>query len=136
MLDATDTGQGAAVNNTIYLVDDSRVIRQIVAHLLKGSGATICPFTSAEQCLEELTMRDDSTPSCLLLDLDMPGMTGPELLRRLAEKHRQIPTVVITGHADSKLASEARANGVRYVLEKPFEAGQLLEAIEATVTAH
>ena len=123
------------MSSTIYLVDDSRVIRQIVTHLLKDSGHTICPFASAEQCLDVLTAQEDDALSCLVLDLDMPGMSGPEMLRRLAEKHRQIPTVVITGQPDSKLANEARAHGVRHVLEKPFDAGRLLEAIEATALA-
>lgn len=121
------------MGNTIYLVDDSRVIREIVTHLLKDSGHTIHPFASAKECLEALSTRDAGDPSCLLLDLDMPGINGPELLKRLAQQQKRIPTVVITGHPGSKLASEARATGVRCILEKPFDAGKLLEAIEATV---
>lgn len=123
------------MNNTIYLVDDSKVIRQIVAHLLKDSGQTVLPFNSAEQCLETLTMQDHD-PACLLLDLDMPGMNGAQLLQRLAEKDRHIPTVVITGNPESRLANEARACGVQHVLEKPFDAYRLIEAIEeATLLA-
>lgn len=122
------------MSSTIYLIDDSRVIRQIVTHLLKDSGHTVRPFDSAEQCLEVL-VQDGEDPTCLLVDLDMPGMNGAELLQHLAEKHRRIPTVVITGHADSPLAREARATGVQHVLEKPFGANALLEAIEATVVA-
>lgn len=123
------------MNNTIYLVDDSRVIRQIVTHLLEDSGHTVQPFTSAEQCLDALTMQEDD-PSCLLLDLDMPGMNGAQFLKRLAEKDRHIPTVVITGDPESMLASEARASGVQHVLRKPFDASKLLEAIEeATLVA-
>ena len=123
------------MNNTIYLVDDSKVIRQIVTHLLEESGHTVLPLNSAEQCLDTLTMQEDD-PACLLVDLDMPGMNGAQLLQRLAEKDRHIPTVVITGNPTSRLANEARACGVQHVLEKPFDAGKLREAIEeATLLA-
>lgn len=115
----------------IFIVDDDEAVRLALTMLIESCGWKAQAFTSAAEFLAASARNGRS--HCLLLDLDMPGMNGAELLERLAADGRWLPTIVVSGFADSPLAARARRAGVRAVLKKPFNdqllIGHLREAL-------
>jgi FixJ family two-component response regulator len=124
------TGNGADsadASPLIFIVDDDEAVRLAVGMLVESCGWQARTCASAEEFLS-LRIPDDK-PNCLLIDLDMPGTTGAELLERLEADGRWLPTIVVTGFADSNLAARARRTGVRAVVKKPFNDQLLIEHI-------
>jgi FixJ family two-component response regulator len=111
---------------TIYVVDDD----QAVCGALASAGALldhqVRGFASAA---ELLAAYDPAHPGCLVLDIKMPGMTGLELQRKLADTGATIPIVMISGHADVRIAVEAMTLGAITLLEKPFRLDELLSQL-------
>jgi FixJ family two-component response regulator len=117
-------------NATIFVIDDQRTMRKSLCHLLRTTGLAAEPFESAEEFLQNY---DPSRPGCLLLDLQMPGMTGLQLLERLAAKGDCRPVIIITGHADVPTAVRAMRAGAVDILQKPFKIPELLERIRQSI---
>lgn len=113
----------------IWVVDDDADVRIAIAMLLHSQGWRCRLFSSAEAFLE--SCRND-TADCLVLDLQMPGMSGAELLETLRRHDLELPAVVITAYEEDGLASRSRAAGARAVLGKPFDGDQLLAEIRKT----
>lgn len=111
----------------IDIVDDDDAVRSSLRLLLKSCGWRTRTFGSAGEFLGNLA---EEFPDCLLLDLNMPGMNGAELLENLAGQCRQVPVIVMTGHPDSQLVTRARLAGARVILHKPFDAEVLTAFIE------
>ena len=83
-------------------------------------------FTTAEEFLQFFTQ---TLPSCLILDVHLPGLSGLELQRRLSEEGKKIPVVVITAYEDEQIREQALQAGATAFLQKPFEELSLLQAV-------
>ena len=116
-----------AVKGTVFVVDDEQIVRDSLAALLQVVGYETRLFATANDFLEEY---DPNSVGCILVDVRMPGLDGLTMLRRLANLKSHAPVIVMTGHADSQLAREARANGAADFIEKPFDHQDLIERIE------
>jgi FixJ family two-component response regulator len=110
----------------ISVVDDDESLRESLEGLLKSLGHDAEVFSSAESFLgsEALAKTD-----CLILDVRMPGMSGPELQRELKSHQRKLPIIFITAHGDEAVISRVMADGAVDCLLKPFSEDSLLNAI-------
>ena len=108
---------------TIFVVDDDEAVGRALATAGKLLGHPVRAFASAA---EFLAAYDGRQPGCLVLDVRMPGMTGLELQRALADAGAPLPVVMVSGHADVRIAVEAMTLGAVTLLEKPFRLDELL----------
>lgn len=116
----------------VCIVDDSDSVRDSLFDLLQHSGFEVQAFDSAETFLESATVGDTA---CLILDVGLPGMSGPDLQRELARLGRGHPIVFITAQADPSLPSRLVAAGAVACFLKPFSDTALLAAIATAVEA-
>ena len=117
----------APVNRpTVFVVDDDAAMRVAIQGLLKSVGLRSETFGSAEEFLRN--KRPDG-PSCLVLDVSLPGVNGLELQRELADAGVRIPIIFITGHGDIPMTVKAMKSGAVEFLTKPFQDQELLDAI-------
>ena len=107
---------------TIFVVDDDAAVGRALQSAGKLLGHPVRAFASAAEFLAAYA----GEPGCMVLDVRMPGMTGLELQRRLADDGVGIPLVMISGHADVRIAVEAMTLGAVTLLEKPFRLDELL----------
>jgi FixJ family two-component response regulator len=110
----------------VFVVDDDQAIREALASLIGSVGLPVECFASPEEFLHR---RSCDCPSCLVLDVRMPGLSGIELHRELVRAERQIPIIFVTAHGDIPMAVQAMKEGAIDFLPKPFRDEQLLEAI-------
>jgi FixJ family two-component response regulator len=114
----------------ISVVDDDESIRESLPDLLREFGFTAKAFSSGE---ELLTSSELAQTSCLILDVAMPGMTGPDLQRELAIRQPGIPIIFITAQRDETLRPRLLKLGAIECLLKPFSEADLLEALNTAV---
>ena len=100
----------------IAVVDDDEIVREAVAGLIKSLGHVALAFERAEDFLQS----DRGRVAALIADVQMPGMTGPELHNRLVASGQPIPTILITAYPDLETRARALQNGVKCYLSKPF----------------
>jgi FixJ family two-component response regulator len=113
----------------VYVLDDDSRIREALSALLSAAGHQVITFNNAA---EYLAFQRPDAPACLILDLDLPGMTGLELQRKLADVGGP-PIVFLTGHGDIPSTVKAMKAGATEFLSKPFEPEELLRAIDAAI---
>jgi FixJ family two-component response regulator len=113
----------------ISVVDDDESIRESLPDLIREFGYAARAFSSGE---EFLASNDLAQTSCLILDVAMPGMTGPDLQRELAIRQQKIPIIFITAQRDETLRPHLLKLGAVECLLKPFSESDLLEAINVT----
>jgi RNA polymerase sigma factor (sigma-70 family) len=111
----------------IHIVDDDAAYRKALARLLEASGYRVALYASAAQLLETLPPVE---PGCILLDIQMHGLSGLELQERLAASGNPLPIVFLTGHADVPSSVRAIKAGAEDFLTKPAPKGVLLAAVE------
>ena len=114
----------------VSVVDDDESVRESLPDLLQEFGFTARAFSSAEEFLASDCI--DQT-RCLILDIAMPGMTGPELQRELALRRQPIPIVFITAHRDETVRPQLLKLGAVECLSKPFSDTALLDALNAAL---
>jgi len=114
----------------LHIVDDDEAVRRSLVFLCSSAGYAVRPHESAT---DFLALAPSVANGCLLADLRMPDMNGVELLQKLRDIGAELPTVVITGDGDVKMAVEAMKLGAVDFVEKPFIEAVLLEAIERAV---
>jgi FixJ family two-component response regulator len=114
------------VTALIGIVDDDASILRALSRLLGGAGFAVRAFGSAE---EFLGLEHPETIDCLVLDIQMPGLSGFDLQERLAAARLPIPIIFITAHDDPLTRERARKSGAIAYLTKPFDAHALLEAV-------
>jgi FixJ family two-component response regulator len=114
----------------VYVVDDDPSICEALSGLLRAVGWQAQTFASAAAFLE--AQRPDS-PACLLLDVRLPGVSGVELQRTLAERGDTLPIVFMTGHGDIPMGVHAIKAGAVEFLPKPFREDELLDAIDTAL---
>jgi FixJ family two-component response regulator len=119
-------------DSLIFIVDDEASVRRAVARLLQSAGHATETFGSPE---EFLARPPHDGPSCLVLDLQMPGMTGLELQAKLRETGHLLPIIFVTGHGDIPSTVRAMRQGALDFLSKPFTAEQILGAVETALAS-
>lgn len=115
------------LDECVYVVDDDDAIREGVCDLLESAGLKTRSFASAEEFLE--TSEPDAR-GCLVLDVRLPGMSGMQLQRRLADSHIGLPVIIMTAHGDVPMVKQALKSGAVDFLTKPFQDDELLQAVE------
>jgi len=115
-------------NSSVLVIDDDPEFRDSVARLLRTVGMHTRQFSSVHDFLKA---DPPEGPTCLVLDVRMPGRSGLELQRDLAAANRQVPIIFITAHADVPMTVQAMKGGAIEFLTKPFRDQDLLEAVEA-----
>lgn len=113
----------------VYIVDDDAAVSDALGMLMQAEGIHFQTLPSAEAFLEQYR---PGRPSCLILDIGMPGMSGMELQGRLQSLGYDIPIIFITGHGDIPMAVQAIQNGAQDFLQKPFRNEDLLKRIRAS----
>ena len=116
----------------ITVVDDDESVRESLPDLLKEFGFDAQVFSSAEEFLASQSIAETR---CLVLDVAMPGMTGPDLQRELTLRDRKVPIVFITAHRDATVRLRLIALGAVECLFKPFEPTDLLQALNTALGA-
>ena len=116
----------SAAVGTVFIVDDDRGMRQAVHDLVESVGLRAESFATGEEFLRRQRTAD---PCCLVLDVRLPGMSGLDFQRRLAESGVQIPVIFITAHGDIPMSVRALKSGAVEFLTKPFRDQDLLDAI-------
>lgn len=114
----------------VTIIDDDESVRESLPDLLRQFGFAAEAFSSAEAFLASDVV---SETSCLLLDVAMPGMSGPDLQRELMNRQQNIPIVYITAHGDRTLRPRLLARGAAECLFKPFGEAALLDALDAAL---
>ncbi|MGC1570937.1 MAG: response regulator [Pseudolabrys sp.] len=118
----------------IHIVDDDASFRTAVGRLLREFGYEIVVYESAKQLLERLA--DDFVPGCILLDVQIPGLSGPELQDHLIKKGSTLPIIFLTGYGDIPTSVKAIKAGAEDFLTKPVTREQLLASIERAIARH
>jgi two-component system response regulator FixJ len=115
----------------VHVIDDDDAVRDSLAALLSAIGFETRSYASAIAFLENIDRRD---PGCVITDVQMPGMSGLELLDRLSGRSADFPVIVLTGRADVAMAVDALKAGAVDFIEKPFDGDVLLAAVRAALT--
>jgi len=111
----------------VHIIDDEDSVRNSIGFMLQTTGYSVRPWPSGAIFLRELR---NVEPGCILLDIRMPEMDGLQVLQQLRDRGITMPVIVLTGHGDVSIAVKAMRGGAADFLEKPFEADQLLTAID------
>jgi RNA polymerase sigma factor (sigma-70 family) len=119
---------------TVHVVDDDASFRTAVERRLKKAGYAVATYPSAQQLLDHLPNEDQ--PGCILLDVRIPDLSGPELQDRLGKVGSTLPIVFLTGYADVPTTVRAIKAGAEDFLTKPVSSEQLLHAIERAIARH
>ena len=118
------------MRSLVSIVDDDESVRESLPDLLRELGFAAQAFSSAEEFLASDSV---GQTRCLILDIVMPGMSGPDLQQELTLRRKHVPIVFISGHADETVRSRLLAQGAVACLFKPFSETALLEAINAAL---
>jgi len=118
----------------VHVVDDDDLFRTAIERRLKRAGYEVATYPSAQHLLDRLPA--ESETGCILLDVRIPGLSGPELQDRLGELGSTLPIVFLTGHADVSTTVRAMKAGADDFLTKPVSSEKLLHAIEKAITHH
>jgi FixJ family two-component response regulator len=118
----------------VHVVDDDASFRRAIERRLKLAGYEVETYASAQQLLDHLPGAGE--PGCILLDVRIPGLSGPELQSRLIELDSILPIVFVTGHADTPTTVRAIKAGAEDFLTKPASSEQLIDAIERAMARY
>jgi FixJ family two-component response regulator len=111
----------------VYIVDDDEAVREGFARLLRSAGLTPRSYGSAERFLAEVL---DAPNACVLLDITMPRMSGPDVQAQLSRRRISLPVISISARDDEETRAWTRDLGARMFLHKPVDDQALLDAIE------
>jgi FixJ family two-component response regulator len=114
----------------VFVVDDDVSMREALESLVRSAGFSVETFASAQDFLGR---RRADGPSCLVLDVRLPGLSGLDLQKKIVDANREIPIVFITGHGDVPTSVRAMKAGAVEFLMKPFSDRDLLDAIEQAI---
>jgi FixJ family two-component response regulator len=119
-----------SADGVVYIVDDDESILRSLHGLIESEGLSAATFPSAQAFLA--AHRPDA-PGCLVLDVELPGLSGLELQRQLADTSTAVPIIFLTGRGDIPMSVRAMKDGAVEFLTKPFEAHTLLSAIRHAI---
>ncbi|MGB0037356.1 MAG: response regulator [Terriglobales bacterium] len=123
-------GRGGKARPLLSVVDDDESVRESLPDLLREFGFAARVFSSAEEFLSSDCFGETS---CLILDIAMPGMSGPELYQELKRRGERIPVIFVTGQTDETIRARVLKDGAAGFLPKPFSDAALLAAIETAL---
>jgi FixJ family two-component response regulator len=127
-----DSGSNAgSARHIVAAVDDDFRVRESIESLVASAGHTPLVFASAEEFLQS---EAPSSAICLITDVRMPGIDGLELQRRVRLQYPRLPVILITAHYDNEIRQRALNQGAAGFLYKPFDAADLLSAIELALS--
>ena len=129
----TCLGEGR-VQGFVHIVDDDALFRRAMERRLKHAGYEVATYASAQQLLDHVP--SESVASCILLDVQLPELSGPELQARLSELGSSLPIIFLTGHHDIPTTVQAIKAGADDFLTKPISSVKLLQAIERAIAHH
>ena len=115
---------------TVFVVDDDQAVRRFLCGLIASVDLRVEAYASAREFLDAY---EPDRPGCLLLDIRMPGMSGLELQKELAQRTIDLPVIILTGHGDVQVAVHAMKAGALDFIEKPFNNELLLDRIQKAV---
>jgi len=115
---------------TVFVIDDDRSVRDALRRLLTSVGMTVEVFPTAQAFL---SARRADAPGCLVLDVRLPGLSGLDLQRELADTNATLPIIFLTGHGDIPMSVRAMKAGAIEFLTKPFREQELLDAIRQAI---
>ena len=118
----------------VHVIDDDASFRRAMERRLKHAGYEVATYASAQHLLDRLP--SESVPSCILLDVQIPGLDGPALQSRLSELGSTLPIIFLTGHPDIPTTVRAIKAGANDFLTKPVSSDELLRAIERAIAHH
>jgi len=118
----------------VHIVDDDESFRKAIERHLKYAGYEVATYASAEHLLERLP--SESVPGCILLDVRIPGLSGPELQERLSELGSTLPIIFLTGYPDVRTTVRAIKAGADDFLTKPVSSEELLQAVRRAIAHH
>ena len=121
---------GTVATGTVFIVDDDNGVRDSLARLLEADTLRVRTFASAE---EFLTSCNPHEPGCVVLDVRLPGASGPELQERLAERGATWPIIFLTGYGDVPTTVATLKHGAVDFLEKPARPGVMIERVRAAL---
>jgi FixJ family two-component response regulator len=122
-----DTLTAGATQQIVYVIDDDESVRNALEDLLASVGLTVRSFGSTQEFLSGNTV---DAPGCLVLDVRMPGQSGLDFQRQMADLGIRLPVIFITGYGDIAMSVRAMKNGAIEFLTKPFHDQDLLDAIQ------
>jgi len=114
----------------IAVVDDEESVRRALARMLSASQLDVEIFGSGQEFLDSLRTR---RPDCVVLDYQMPGLTGRDVQRQLAEARIRLPIIVVTAHDQPALREQCLADGAVAYIAKPLQRARLLSVIEDAI---
>lgn len=117
---------------TVHIVDDDAAIRDALAWLVSSRGLVARQWDSGEALLAALPLEE---PACIILDVRMTGLSGPEVFARLRAAGCAVPVIFLTGHADVPVAVQALKTGAFDFVEKPFNDNQIVDLALAALAA-
>jgi FixJ family two-component response regulator len=115
---------------TVFVVDDDVSVRESLASLIRWAGWKPVTFSSAR---DFLSRAGEQTPSCLVLDVELPDLNGLDLQQRVAAERSAMPIIFITGYGDVPMSVRAMKAGAAEFLTKPFERDVMLRAIQGAL---
>ena len=118
------------VEPMVYVVDDDRLIREMLSSLFRSVGLRVQLFESAQELLQSEL---EDAPSCLVLDIRMPRLSGFDLQAELAKSNIRIPIIFLTAHGDGSTSVRAMKAGAVDFLTKPFHEQEMLDAVTAAL---
>jgi len=122
------------LSGCVHVVDDDASFRTAIERRLKQAGYEVVTYPSGQHLLDR--MPSESEMGCILLDVRIPGLSGPELQRRLSELGSTLPIVFLTGYPDVRTAVRTIKAGAEDFLTKPVSSDKLLRAIERAMARH
>jgi FixJ family two-component response regulator len=127
-------GETSSVPGFVHIVDDDASFATAMERRLKHAGYEVAIHASAQHLLDHLP--SEGIPSCILLDVRIPGLSGPELQERLIELGSTLPIIFLTGHPDVRTTVRTIKAGAEDFLTKPVSSDQLLQAVERAIARH
>ena len=118
----------------VHIVDDDASFRTAMERRLKHAGYEVATYASAEHLLDRSP--SESMPGCILLDVRIPGLSGPELQERLSELGSTLPIIFLTGYPDVRTTVRAIKAGADDFLTKPVSSEELLQAVRRAIAHH
>ena len=122
------------MTGTVHVVDDDASFRSAIERHLKKAGYAVATYPSAQQLLDRLP--DEAEPGCILLDVRIPDLSGPELQDRLGKLGSTLPIVFLSGYADVRTTVQTIKAGAEDFLTKPVSSEKLLRAVEQAMAHH
>ena len=116
---------------TVFVVDDDEAVRKMLRWLMESVNLQVEEYASADDFLASY---QPNQVGCILLDVRMPGMSGPDLQKQLSQGNSALEVIILTGHGDVPMAVSAMKNGAFDFVEKPFNNQKLLDIVQKGIT--